>query len=98
MEANAKKDSNPERIDNFNRTRLYEVMDINFGFRRNKGIDLLTVMDGHDRERHRVMAKMRALKEKDPDAEIPAAMEEKVIDLYRKYNEAKHKYIDIQNE
>jgi hypothetical protein len=42
------------------------------------------------------MHEMRLIKK--DGGEIPASMEDKVIDRYRKYNEAKRKYIEIQNE
>ena len=96
MEATAKVNENQERIDQINQERLYEVIDINFGMKRNNQIALLTKMDIHDRERFVVMHEMRELKKQ--GKEIPQKMEDKVIDLYRKYNEAKRLYIEMQNE
>jgi len=50
-------------------------------------------MDNYDRERHKIMHKMRKLKQ--DGKEIPTNMEEKVIDFLRKYNLAEDQYKEM---
>ena len=96
MEASAKQNENQERLDQINQERLYEIMDINFGYRKNVHVNTLMKMDTFDRERHVVMHEMREMAKN--GKEIPANLEEKVIELYRKYNECKRVYTEMQNE
>lgn len=92
METGPRKTNNTEELHRIEQEKLYEVVDINFGYKQHREVEILTAMDGEDRARNTTIHEMKVLQSE--GKEIPESMEEKVVDCYKRYNILKKEYVE----
>jgi len=96
MEAKAIQSENWELLDEIRQQRNWEVMDINFAKSTNIDMDILIKMDLIDREKKTIINDIKKLKKE--DKEVPEAINTKVAELVKNYNDIKRIYVEIQND
>lgn len=88
MEATSK--DNQEELERIRRDKLYEIVDINFGYKSHREAAILTEMDAVDREKNTIIHEAQV---KFNDQEFPEDIEKKIRKCYEKYNELKAEYV-----
>ena len=71
-------------------------MDINFGKSYNTELEMLTEMDKYDREKQICYAEVKKLQKE--GKEPPHALEDKIAEQIKGYNDTKKRYVEYQND